>query len=198
MIVVTGVARSGTSMMMRMLEHGGMDVLVDEEFTPTDQFNVNGYYEHPEAEHMLVGEPGRDIAVKILARSLPSVLEAAGPPVPVLKFIVMRRDPEIAAQSWTTMVQDRPYEVINPEAQPELHLLMVRGRALVRTRTAAGVLQAVAAMDDALEGHTYLDVLYSAVLESPAAQVDRILEFLGRDLDRDAMAAVVDASLSRY
>src|SRR5262245_53552710 len=42
--IVSGLPRSGTSMMMRMLEAGGMPVLTDEIRKP-DLDNPNGYYE---------------------------------------------------------------------------------------------------------------------------------------------------------
>lgn len=42
--IVSGLPRSGTSMMMRMIEQGGMPVLVDHLRTADDD-NPNGYYE---------------------------------------------------------------------------------------------------------------------------------------------------------
>ena len=43
-IVVAGLPRSGTSMMMKMLEAGGIEVLKDEIRRP-DESNPGGYYE---------------------------------------------------------------------------------------------------------------------------------------------------------
>ena len=42
--IVSGIPRSGTSMMMRMLDVGGFPVLVDN-IRPADDDNANGYYE---------------------------------------------------------------------------------------------------------------------------------------------------------
>ena len=42
--IVSGLPRSGTSMMMKMLEAGGMQVLTDNIRTP-DEDNPKGYYE---------------------------------------------------------------------------------------------------------------------------------------------------------
>jgi hypothetical protein len=42
-----------------------------------------------------------------------------------------------------------------------------------------------------------LDVHYTAVLEDPRREAERIRDFLGRPLDVGKMAAVVDASLYR-
>ena len=44
-VVVSGLPRSGTSMMMQMLEAGGMDVLTDGRRT-ADEDNLKGYYEY--------------------------------------------------------------------------------------------------------------------------------------------------------
>jgi len=43
-IVVSGLPRSGTSMMMKMLQAGGMELLTDD-IRKADDFNPRGYYE---------------------------------------------------------------------------------------------------------------------------------------------------------
>ena len=43
--IVSGLPRSGTSMMMRMLEQGGLPILTDHVRRPDDD-NPNGYYEY--------------------------------------------------------------------------------------------------------------------------------------------------------
>jgi hypothetical protein len=47
-LIVSGLSRSGSSLMMRMLEAGGIRVLVDEHLRP-DQHNPHGYYEYQPA-----------------------------------------------------------------------------------------------------------------------------------------------------
>jgi hypothetical protein len=42
--IVSGYPRSGTSLMMQMLEAGGLPVLRDEQFRPADERNPRGYY----------------------------------------------------------------------------------------------------------------------------------------------------------
>ena len=53
--IVSGLPRSGTSMMMRMLEAGGMEVLVDH-LRPSDADNPHGYTE-PHAATAWNGDP---------------------------------------------------------------------------------------------------------------------------------------------
>ena len=43
-VIVSGLPRSGTSMMMKMLESGGVPVLADDQ-RKADIDNVNGYYD---------------------------------------------------------------------------------------------------------------------------------------------------------
>ena len=43
--VVSGVPRSGTSLMMQMLAAGGLPLLVDEQ-RPPDEDNPHGYFEY--------------------------------------------------------------------------------------------------------------------------------------------------------
>src|SRR5829696_1068798 len=71
--IVSGLPRSGTSMMMRMLECGGLPVLTDHIRTPDDD-NPNGYYEFEavkqtkEDDSWLEGSEGK--AVKMVYRLL--------------------------------------------------------------------------------------------------------------------------------
>ena len=43
--IVSGLPRSGTSMMMRMLEAGGMEIVVDN-IRKADEDNLHGYFEY--------------------------------------------------------------------------------------------------------------------------------------------------------
>src|SRR5690242_7444054 len=73
LIIVSGLPRSGTSMMMRMLEHGGIPVLTDRVRTADDD-NPNGYYEFEAVKQTrkdpswLAGREGK--AVKMVYRLL--------------------------------------------------------------------------------------------------------------------------------
>ncbi|MBK6374535.1 MAG: hypothetical protein IPF67_15705 [Saprospiraceae bacterium] len=49
--VVSGLPRSGTSMMMQMLEAAGLDIFTDKERTADDS-NPKGYYEHEAVKNL--------------------------------------------------------------------------------------------------------------------------------------------------
>src|SRR5215468_10977533 len=44
-VIVSGLPRSGTSLMMQMLQAGGMSLLIDDQ-RPADADNPNGYWEY--------------------------------------------------------------------------------------------------------------------------------------------------------
>src|SRR5512134_1316361 len=53
-IVVSGLPRSGTSMMMKMLAEGGLSILTDE-LRRADLDNPNGYFEFETVKEMSAG-----------------------------------------------------------------------------------------------------------------------------------------------
>ena len=71
--VVSGLPRSGTSMMMRMLEAGGVPVLTDEK-READEDNLQGYYE--------------DERVKQLREDASWITEAEGKAVKVISYLL--------------------------------------------------------------------------------------------------------------
>jgi hypothetical protein len=73
--VVSGLPRSGTSLMMKMLEAGGMELLIDNIRQP-DQDNPKGYYEFEHVKQLNKGDfewlaDAQGKVVKIIATLLP-------------------------------------------------------------------------------------------------------------------------------
>src|SRR5688572_12632893 len=91
-IVVSGLPRSGTSMMMRMLEAGGIPILSDGE-RPADVDNPFGYYEDARVLD-LAGRPDRRWVAQARGRALKVVshLLAHLPHENVYDVILMRRE----------------------------------------------------------------------------------------------------------
>src|SRR5262245_7239801 len=50
-VIVSGLPRSGTSLMMQMLHAGGMPLLIDDQ-RPADADNPNGYWEYEPVKHL--------------------------------------------------------------------------------------------------------------------------------------------------
>ena len=88
--IVSGLPRSGTSMMMKMLEAGGMELLTDEIRT-ADADNPKGYYEFERVKQIELDaewlEDSRGKAVKMIAALLKHL-----PPDYDYEIIFMRRD----------------------------------------------------------------------------------------------------------
>jgi hypothetical protein len=98
LIVVSGLPRSGTSMMMKMLAEGGLPVLTDSIRT-ADEDNPNGYFELEVVKQLsegqkdwLAGADGK--IVKVIARA-PA---ARAPLQGALHGETDPRDPGIAAE----------------------------------------------------------------------------------------------------
>jgi len=180
--VVSGAPRSGTSMMMRILEAGGIAALTDG-VRGADRDNPLGYYEYEpvkrtrEDPSWVAGAAGKVVKmVYALLADLP-----AGPEYRVL---LMRRDliEMIASQKRMLERLGRPVGDLSDEkraAMFETHLARVEREIPCR------------------DGFRLLVVNYNALVADASAEIPAVAAFLGGGLDVDAMAAVVDPSLYR-
>lgn len=184
--MVSGLPRSGTSLMMQMLAAGGLPPLTDLHRTP-DENNPRGYYEDERVKRLhtdqafLADAPGH--AVKIIHLLLPALPVTAGH---TFRVIFLRRHLEEVLASQCAMLA-RTQAPTSPPVNPA-HL------------TAAFTAQ-LARVDAFLRAHpavfSVLDVPHHDLLAHPAAEARRIDAFLGGELDADKMAAAVDPGLWR-
>ncbi len=180
--IVSGLPRSGTSLMMQMLVAGGMTALSDGE-RQADTDNPRGYLEW-ERIKQLPNDPsciaeGEGKVVKVISRlllSLPSGHE--------YRIIFMQRPlPEVLASQDQMLKRRGTYkEGANPAAISaafEKHLREVYawmdGKPYVKARR----------------------VQYHDVLSKPKEVAQQLAQFLGIPLDMEAMTRQVDASLYR-
>jgi hypothetical protein len=180
--IVSGLPRSGTSMMMRMLEQGGLPVLTDGERTPDDD-NPNGYYEFEvvkqtrEDASWLRDSEGK--AVKMIYRllyDLPKDREYR------ILFMMRQLDEVLASQRVMLRRKGMADDAIKDD---QMAALFRADLDKFRSWVAA-------------QPHIALiDVNYNQVQENPAGEVRRINEFLGGYLNEDAMVQVVDDALYR-
>jgi hypothetical protein len=182
-VVVSGLPRSGTSMLMKMLEAGGLPLVTDG-LRAADEDNPKGYYEVERVKDLanesdksyLESARGKGLKViSYLLRSLPRGLN--------YRVIFVRRDLEEVLASQRKMLARRgESEDIDPAKMSALFQDDVwRSTWLIRN-------------DPRFES---LDVHYSEVLAQPEEQARRINAFLGGGLDVSAMAAAVDPALYR-
>jgi len=172
--IVSGLPRSGTSLMMQMLAAGGMPILSDGE-RQADTDNPRGYL--PKDPDCIAEAEGK--AVKVISRLLLSLPEGHD-----YRVIFMQRPlPEVLAS------QDV--------------MLKNRGTAKAAAGNAAigaafeSHLREVNAW---LESKAYVKTLripYHEVLRDAEPIAHKIVDFLGVDLDIAAMTQQVDATLYR-
>lgn len=181
-IIVSGLPRSGTSMMMRMLEAGGMSVLTDKIRT-ADQDNPEGYYEFErvkQIEHDRAWlEDARGKVVKMIAALLKHL-----PPEYTYKVVFMRRrmDEILASQKQMLVRRGEPTDRVSDEKMA----------ALFRRHV-----EQVEAWLTEQSNFDILYVNYNEVMDNPLTHARQINHFLGGTLDVQSMAAVVDPTLYR-
>jgi hypothetical protein len=184
LIVVSGLPRSGTSMMMKMLEAGGIPIWSDQE-RGADIDNPKGYFElerikdlEKETDKSYLRE-GRGKAVKaisFLIKELPDDND--------YRVIFMRRDLDevIASQEKMIARLDQGDTSADPEALKEAYRNdIVRTRLLCKKRP----------------NFDLIEVSYRSAIEDPATTSCAVNAFLGGHLDEAAMREAVDASLYR-
>ena len=180
-IVVSGLPRSGTSMMMQMLEAGGLPIFTDGRRTP-DENNPKGYYEVDLARSLSkrntwVRECDGKVlkVVAPLIRFLPSSVD--------YKVIHMQRPIEEIVRSQSRMLE-RLGKASSDLSDEQMGRVM---RADVRT--ALRLLE--------MHRHPVLGLDYADVVADPTAAASAIGRFLESELDETAMARVVDPTLHR-
>ena len=180
--LVTGLPRSGTSMMMRMLEAGGIELLTDQ-IRKSDVDNPRGYYEFEPVKKTkndpawLNGAHGK--AVKMVYRLLYDL--PAGHQYRVL--FMQRRFSEVHA-SQNTMLR-RTKKDLDPLDEARFNELFTKE------------LNRVTGWLKDQPNFTTIDVDYNRILEDPEPQVMAVNRFLGAALDTNAMIRIVDPMLYR-
>ena len=180
--IVSGLPRSGTSMMMRMLEAGTLPVLVDEVRRPDDD-NPPGYYEF-EPVKQTKKDPSwlnmaRGKAVKMVYRLLYDL-----PPGYDYHVIFMRRHMEEILTSQRKMLERNGKwdGTVSDDRIAKLYEAELRNcKAWIRRQPNVPV----------------IDVSYNELLVDPAPHIMAISEFLGGNLDTHAMASVIQNTLYR-
>src|SRR5215467_9611232 len=180
--IVSGLPRSGTSLMMQMLVAGGMAALSDGE-RRADADNPRGYLEW-ERIKQLPNDPGciaegEGKVVKVISRLLLSL-----PPSHEYRVIFMQRPlPELLASQDQMLRRRGTYkEGTNPAAIAaafEKHL------------------KEVYAWFDSRPNVRVVRVPYHDVVNQPAEVSRKLSDFLGIPLNVEAMARQVDSSLYR-
>jgi hypothetical protein len=182
-IVVSGLPRSGTSMMMKVLEAGGLPVLIDGLRT-ADTDNPEGYYEFERVKGLDKGDTAwladaQGKGVKVIS----ALLEYLPPDQPY-RTIFMHRQIEEVLRSQRKMLEHRG-EVTDAVDDAVLAALFAKHLDKVKSWLAAQ------------PNFVVLDIHYSQILADPLPHVELVNQFLGNSLDEASMAAVINPNLYR-
>lgn len=176
--VVSGLPRSGTSMMMQMLQAGGLEALTDQLRTE-DENNPKGYLEFEKVKALAkdnswIGESQGKV-VKVIAqllRFLPANFR--------YKIIFMQRDMQEVLTSQQKML-GKDTNAIPSTLADVFSKQLAATEAWIKTQPNMEIL--------------YLN--YSDIVADPAKNAAQINHFLGNILDPERMVSAVDGGLYR-
>ena len=181
--IVSGLPRSGTSMMMQMLAAGGIEPYTDGG-RPADADNPRGYFEHQKAtqlHHDSAWVPeARGRALKIVAHLLP----------------YLRRDLE-----YRVVFMHRAVEEVVASQAAMLARLGRKGGDLAgreMARVFSGQLVRIQEWLKRAPNVRVLPMQYAEVIENPGGAAARLAAFLGEPFDRSRAAASVVPSLCHH
>ena len=185
--VVSGLPRSGTSLMMQMLTAGGLPALTDARRTPDDS-NPRGYLELEAVKRLKTDRSwlpqARGRAVKVIHLLLPDLTAMDVEAGLEFRVIMMRRPvEEVVASQRAMLARQGKVGAALPDAQlgkmfvDQLERVerLLTGRANFRVCT----------------------VQYPALVADPVSGVARVNAFLGGGMDEAAMVRAVDPTLYR-
>ena len=180
--MVSGLPRSGTSMMMKILAEGGLPIITDE-LRQADTDNPNGYYETETVKQLSAGNVGwlSNAGGKVV-KVISALLEHL-PAQYQYKIIFMEREIQEVLASQRKMLRRRNEESKMDDAGME-----------------AQFQKHIAAVKPWLARQPNMDVLYISyndLVSDPEPLCGRVVEFIRAPLNVSRMLAVPNAELYR-
>lgn len=179
--IVSGLPRSGTSLLMQMLDAGGYPVLCDDE-RRADEDNPRGYFEYTpvrrleQDHHWLADAEGKALkVVSPLLYHLPKEFD--------YRLIFIRRPLDEVLRSQAAMLSRRGQTA--PIHDPAMQLHFERH------------LRAVDAWIGQQPNISRLTLNHAEVIAEPRHTAERLSEFLRVDLNLERMAGIVEPALHR-
>lgn len=181
-IIVSGLPRSGTSMMMQMLEAGGIPPLTDR-VRGADEDNPRGYYEFERVKALPADTAwlpeARGKVVKMVYRLLYGL-----PGGYQYRVVFMQRNLQEVVRSQDEMLRRHGHGT--EQTQPDQMVDLYRRQ-----------LQDVEAWLQRQPNFQVLYVDFQEVMNQPGPVAERLNDFLGGNLQVEAMRRVPDAALYR-
>ena len=178
---MSGLPRSGTSLMQRMLEAGGVEPLTDE-IRAADENNPKGYYEYERVKKLKDDDTGwlnlaQGKSVKIISALLEYLPEDY-----YYRVLFMQRNMDEILASQNKMLVDRGERTdkVSDEQMAQLY---------------EDHLQKVGAWLEKQNNFRVLYVNYNRLLQDPTEPLAQISKFLDKSVKVDEMAKVIDSNL---
>jgi len=182
-VVVSGLPRSGTSMMMQMLEAGGMEIYSDG-LRGADEGNLRGYYEVERVKSLETEEDTfwlRDVrgeAIKVISfllKHLPESLDYS------VVFMQRNLDEVLDSQAKLLALRGESSDTDDTRMRAMFERHLAGTKRMLATRSCFEV----------------LEVSFNEMLVDVSRNAERVNRFLGGRLDVERMAAVVSPELYR-
>ncbi|HEY2800420.1 MAG TPA: alkaline phosphatase family protein [Chthoniobacterales bacterium] len=185
-VLVSGLPRSGTSLMMQLLAAGGLPPMTDNE-READIDNPRGYFEWE--------------SIKRIAKE-PELLDDPAVEGKAIKCISMLLPKMPEFHRYKVIFMTRPIEEVIESQQKMTTRLGTKGGELDREQMERGMAAHRDETRKRLATSTNIETLevdYPTLITDPAAVIDQLVEFLGPERlpTPEKMAATVDPSLYR-
>lgn len=178
--IVSGLPRSGTSLMMQLLAAGGLEPLTDQLRTP-DQSNPRGYFEY---------EP-----VKSLARDQSWLPEARGKVVKIIVQLLDYLPPELPVR---TILLERDLDEVLASQAKMLNKSIPPAQWQTLKETFRKHWEQARQTFSLRPESSLIVVNYRELVTSPETVIERLERFLApADLRREKMLAAIDPALYR-
>ncbi|GAB4451146.1 MAG: hypothetical protein OHK0041_13770 [Anaerolineales bacterium] len=182
-IVVSGLPRSGTSMMMKMLEAGGLPILTDN-LRAADANNPNGYYEFERVKQLPEGDYGW----------LPA---AGGKVVKIVTGLIMHLP---SGYRYKVIFMQRAMKEVLSSQKKMLGRLGKEDDRVEDEKMRKIYQEHLKQVNAWIAKQPNIEVLYvnyNTMLADPLESLKKVNEFLGGGMDVNVMAGVVNKELYR-
>jgi hypothetical protein len=181
--IVSGLPRSGTSLMMQMLEAGGQEIFTDKERI-ADESNPKGYYEHE--------------AVKNLAKNSRFLIDAVDKTVKVISNLLIHLPSRF---KYRIVFMNRDLmEVIRSQQ----NMLIRDGKKVKEDTLPFGLMDNYEASLKNIKvwmknqrNIEFIEVDYSDLINAPLEHAIKVHDFFTQELKPEAMARIPDPKLYR-
>ena len=182
-IVVSGLPRSGTSMMMKMLDAGGQEILTDN-LREADANNPNGYYEFERVKQLTDGD-------------FAWIPEAAGKVVKIVTGLIMNLPP---GYKYKVIFMQRAMKEVLSSQKKMLGRLGKEDDKVEDEKMKKIYQQHLKDVNIWISKQPNIKVVYvnyNTMLSNPLDSLRKVNDFLGGEMDVNVMAGVINKDLYR-